>query len=234
MPEDAPQRYEPPEPGRSDRLTAALAAIGKALPLPFAGELATELLDALVGPSLSRRQQEWRASVARALVELEERGRVDLAALTEDEAFVSTVLLASRSALLAHQEEKLAALRNAVLNVAAGVTIEDVRREMLLALVDRLTVAHIQVLKWAEVAQREGLASAIHREGCPAPIYKTVTGREPPGAERQLFFSRVVWLELKELHLAWDQGVRHKEDAGPSPPLLTGFGYDFLQFIEAP
>jgi len=66
--------------------------------------------------------------------------------LCDNEAFVSALVHASRVAIRNHQEEKLEALRNAVLNAALPNAPEESSELMFLDFVDSFTPWHIKVL----------------------------------------------------------------------------------------
>ena len=66
--------------------------------------------------------------------------------LKENPTFISVMLQASQAALRAHQEEKLTALRNSVLNAAAGVEIDEDLQAIFLNLIDTFTPWHLRVL----------------------------------------------------------------------------------------
>ena len=89
--------------------------------IPAVGGPAAELLAAIIVPPLARRRDEWIRALADGLHVLEARVEgFTIAGLAENEAFVSTVMQATTVAVRTHQQEKREALRNAVLNVAAG------------------------------------------------------------------------------------------------------------------
>ena len=91
--------------------------------VPVLGGLAAGLMEVVIGPQLERRRNEWLNSLAERLAKLEQR--VDgfrVADLADDPAFTSAMLQAGVIALRNHNAEKLAALRNAVLNVAVSST----------------------------------------------------------------------------------------------------------------
>ena len=119
---------------------AALSAV------PVAGGPAVELFQLIVQPPLERRREEWMRQVADKLRELEARG-LDLDRLQHNDQFISTVMQASQAALRTHKAEKLAALRNAVINVAKGQAPEETVQHLLLSFVDQLSEMHLRILK---------------------------------------------------------------------------------------
>lgn len=119
----------------------ALAAI------PFVGGAATELFSILIAPPLTQRRDQWLITLAEGLEEL--RNAVpdfDINSLVGNEVFVTAVLQASQVALRNHQEEKLVALRNAVLNSAVGVNTDENIQLMFLNLIDTMTPWHLRIL----------------------------------------------------------------------------------------
>lgn len=108
----------PKNPELEDHCLAAIK--GAVAAIPLGGVLAEELGIVLV-PPLARRRDEWWEHLARRLRELEETvAGFHLEDLSQNEQFVSATLQATQAALRTHQEEKLQALRNAVLNTALG------------------------------------------------------------------------------------------------------------------
>ncbi len=115
--------------------------------IPYAGSSAIELLNAVITPPLERRRQAWMTDIGERLEKLEADG-FDIAALQKNEEFISTLLYASHLAIRTHHEEKLAALRNAVINTARNQAPEATLQQMFLDFVDSLTELHLQILKF--------------------------------------------------------------------------------------
>lgn len=122
----------------------ALAKAGISM-IPVVGGPGVELFQHLVQPPLEKRREAWMHAVGEKLLELEQSG-LDLARLQSNEQFISAVMQASQAALRTHKEEKLNALRNAVLNVAQGQAPEDAVLHLLLSFVDELSESHLQIL----------------------------------------------------------------------------------------
>lgn len=112
--------------------------------IPIAGGLAAEFFELVLAPPLSKRRDEWMESVAKRLQDVE--ANVD--SMRNDPAFVTTALQATQIALRTHQEEKLEALRSAVVNSAIGTAPQDDLRAVFLNLVDAFTPTHLQILKF--------------------------------------------------------------------------------------
>ena len=111
--------------------------------VPVLGGVASELLEVVLGPQVERRRIEWLNSLAERLQRLEEQFegfRLD------HPAFISAMLQAGVIALRNHNTEKLAALRNAVLNVAISSTPGEDEHELFIALIDSFTRWHLRIL----------------------------------------------------------------------------------------
>lgn len=110
--------------------------------VPIVGGAAAELLGLALAPPLEKRRAEWFESVAERLKKVE----VKFETLGDDPAFVTTVLQATQIATRTHQQEKLRALQNAVVNTALHKLADDNLRSLFLAFVDEFTPAHVRML----------------------------------------------------------------------------------------
>jgi hypothetical protein len=126
----------------------AARAIAKAVisAVPVVGGPGVELFQFVVQPPLEKRRAEWMSEIGQRLQALEEKG-LDIEELRQRPEFISAVMQASQAALRTHTEEKLAALRNAVINVAVGQAPEETTTHLLLSFVDELTEMHLRVLR---------------------------------------------------------------------------------------
>ncbi|MDZ7660937.1 hypothetical protein [Thiohalophilus sp.] len=114
--------------------------------VPVIGGPAAELFQNVVQPPLEKRRGEWMAKVGEKLQELEKNG-LNLEDLKENEQFISAAMYASHLALRTHQEEKIAALRNAVVNIATDQAPEEALQHIFLDFIDSLTEVHLRILK---------------------------------------------------------------------------------------
>jgi hypothetical protein len=88
---------------------------------------------------------------------LEQEKRLKVEDLAANDEFISAVMQATAVAVRNHHQEKIDALRNAVLNSALGQCPGDVKSAMFLALVDQFTVWHLRVLKeLSELESQQG------------------------------------------------------------------------------
>ena len=138
---------EAPKPTAGDT-AHALTKAGLSM-IPVVGGPAVELFQHLVQPPLERRRKEWMEQVGEKLQSLEQNG-LNLNDLQGNEQFITAVMQASNAALRTHKVEKLAALRNAVINVASGQGPEEIIQHLLLSFIDEFSEMHLRVLAFAD------------------------------------------------------------------------------------
>jgi hypothetical protein len=90
---------------------------------PGIGSIVAELFGYVLPQPIERRRLKWMTDVAESIYELQENSEINIESLKENQAFISIVMQTSQIAQRNHQEEKLIALRNAVLNTAKGIDI---------------------------------------------------------------------------------------------------------------
>lgn len=137
---------QPPgkSPGREIVERTVEAALGS---VPVVGAALAVTFVTAIGWRLERRREEWFTKLAEAVEELNARvDDFDLETLADNDLFVDAVVTATRTIEHTHQEEKISALRNAVLNsVAPGAPDADTQA-IFLNLVDRFTPSHLRLL----------------------------------------------------------------------------------------
>jgi len=127
----------------------AAREVGRAIvsAIPVAGGPLQVLFETVFSAPLEKRKQEWLERLADVVNELERRiDGFTPAKLAENQTFITVALQATQVALRNHQEEKLSALRNAVLNSALPNPPEEDQQLIFLRLVDQLTSWHLRVL----------------------------------------------------------------------------------------
>jgi len=142
--DDPDIRYRPEMTSKDKAYTNTKALVSA---IPGVGGPLAEVFSAIIAPPIAKRRDEWVESIARQLVELQEK--VDgfkIEDLSQNETFITVVMHASQVAIRNHQKEKLEALRNAVLNSALPNAPEDDIQLMFLNFVDALTSLHLVIL----------------------------------------------------------------------------------------
>lgn len=224
---------EVPKPGIGDYARNIVKGLISSVPVPFAAGVAAEIFSILLASPLERRWEEWAESVAEGLVHLQEQVEgFSLEGLSGNEAFVTVVLKATHLALRNHQEEKLEALRNAVLNSALPGAPEDDMQLIFLDLVDTLTPWHLRVLKlfddplkWAEENQRpvpNGFGRASTRQVL-LQAYPELNGKDD--------LQNKVIKDLSTQNLAEIPGAT-MTSKGAHESRTSRFGKQFLQFVS--
>lgn len=224
----------PPTEGAGDAAhAAARMLIGV---VPIVGGTAVEVFNLIVGPPVQKHLATWREDLARRLIDLI-RDVADVQAEVErlqaNDQFIATTLEATRIAAVTRSQEKLDALRNAVLNVAAGIDVGEIERQMFLRYVDELTEAHLRILSYGagtlrpkEIANYNGW---IHAS--PAQVLTTTFAE----LAQQPELSKRLWKDLVERGLIMEMAAndrRFTERWRESWP--TEFGSKFIHFISAP
>ena len=116
--------------------------------IPLIGGSAAELFNAIIGPPIAKRQDEWIQGIANRLKKLEEKVKgLKLEDLSRKDSFITMMMQASQTAIRTHQQEKLEALQNAVLNSALLNAPEDDMQIIFLNLIERYSLSHIRMLK---------------------------------------------------------------------------------------
>jgi hypothetical protein len=112
-----------------------------------AGAASFELFNSLFSTPLEKRRDRWLDRISRRLLELEEKiDNLRIEELADNEEFVSILIQASQVAIRTHQEDKIKALQNIVLNTALGIEIEDVIRQWCINIIDGFTPVHLKLM----------------------------------------------------------------------------------------
>ena len=222
---DEPSRKTlPATPELTDHRAAVIK--GAISSIPVLGGVLAEELGLILAPPLARRREEWFADLARRLYDLE--NSIDgfkFDDLSNNEQFVSATLQATQAALRTHQQEKLEALRNAVLNTALGDGGDDDRRAIFLSLVDTLTPLHLRILKSLDKNDKLPTRTA----------FSTLVGNVTQQT-KSMIDSRAVKLLIEDLSRA---GLLQRTENQEYVVALEGrwtsaWGHEFLTFITAP
>jgi hypothetical protein len=155
------ERY--PEPTEAD---AAQGAVRVALAaVPVLGGSLTEILSMVLTPALTRRRDDWFKELAEAFESVETKvNGFTTGDLQGNELFVSAAIQATRAAISTHQEEKRAALRNALVNIALGRAPQEDQVQMFLRYVEELTTWHLRVLRFFQSPANHLAAKGLRSE----------------------------------------------------------------------
>ncbi len=144
---------------------------------------------------------------------------------------------ASRVALQTHHAEKLAALRNALLNIAAGRAPDEDQQAIFLGYVEVLSTWHIRIVRFFQAplrfAQQCGARTDYSFAGAPAQPLEQVF---PELNGRRDFYDQIV----RDLHarglLSGDDHMLHTmmTGSGVFAKRTTALADRFLAFIATP
>jgi hypothetical protein len=124
---------------------------GAAGMVPFAGGGLAVAFAYAMGYAYKKRMQNWFDQVAEKLNEHEERlGGLSFEGLADDEAFVDSLVTATRAAQATSSQEKLDALRNGLVNsLAPDAPLLDERLRFF-RLIEQFTPAHLRLLAFLD------------------------------------------------------------------------------------
>jgi hypothetical protein len=237
--QDLPNKEEKPlEKPKAGIADAGHLAVRIALStVPVIGGAAKELFNTVIAPPLAKRQAEWMDSIAQRLTELEKQyDGFEIENLIDNENFISTVFFTTTLNIRTHQEEKIRALENAVLNSALSINIEEDLQHIFLNFIDELTPTHLIVLKyfaspkaWLE-SKNETIPNFSF--GGQNAIFNIAF---PELKKNQEFAKRIVD-DLSERGLAQDWQAMHIGVTATTifAPRITQLGNQFLSFIKSP
>ncbi len=153
-----PSSHIEPAPGKTALdYAVAVAKVGSMAFPPFAGGVA--FIDYLTAPFRGKRMNNRSEEIRLGLNAVSQSVEgLTPERLVENDAFISAFAHATQAVLKTHQAEKREALRNAVLNVAAGTAPSDDLQLIFLNLVDSFTPNHLRVLALLSSKDRSGFA----------------------------------------------------------------------------
>jgi hypothetical protein len=204
---------EPPQRSRQREITEAVGeALVASVPL-VGGALAVAYVKSVTA-SYERRQQQWARDVTAALADLSERvDGLDPESLAQNDTFLDALAHASAVAVTTGQQEKLDALRNAVLNAALPGDIGADLQAMFLRHVGDLTPSHLRMLKLTPESA----------DGSPDPLLRYRTN----------FQNRMEFYEQLENDLVAARLINPQVTVSGHTS-LTWAGRTFLRFITDP
>ena len=194
--------------------------------IPLVGGPAAEVFAAVVAPPLEKRRNTWMQEVGEGLRRLEDRGK-DLAELRENEEFIDIAMSATAAALKTANARKRTALKNAVLNTAAGSSPEESLAQVFVALVDRFTEWHLKILK---VFQNPALRIPLGVRSVAGVLVRAY-----PELESRRPFYEQVWRDLYQNGLVDSDSDILFGGMTPDGALAkrtTKFGDQFLAFVS--
>ena len=115
--------------------------------IPAAGGPLQVAFENIFASPIEKRKEAWLEQLANIVEEVQERVEgMTPEKLAANDAFVTVAMQASQVAIRNHQQAKLEALRNAVLNSALSNPPQEDEQMIFLRLIDQLTPWHLRVL----------------------------------------------------------------------------------------
>lgn len=226
----------PPTQGRTAAIITTLAEAAISA-VPIVGAPVATLLTAGAGGVVNRRLTDWFAELARTVEQLGARvDELQPERLANSDVFADAVMTAARTVEKTSQQEKLDALRNAVLNsVMPGAPDADVRASFF-AIIDDFTPSHLRMLRLYDDPRRwldshrddmfvAHLASSMWNHLVEAALPELV------GEVAARFFAD---LNRDGLVTIRDFDARIWRQNGTSGRVTSGYGQRFLAFIANP
>ncbi len=220
------------EPDSEKAHRVARAAISA---VPVMGGALVEAFSSLIEPPMARRKTEWMVQVTEAINKLYQKGFVTEQDLQSNEKFFTTLVHASNVAIKNHEQEKLNALKNAVLNSALPDAPDDTLQQLFLNLIDSCTSWHIALLK---LFQNPEIWAKNNNHQFPSwsmgGLTAVIESAYPElGNEKDLY--RLVWQELFRSGLLNTDGLGTTMSAsGMLAKRTTEIGDKFVKFISNP
>ncbi|RRB07402.1 hypothetical protein [Larkinella rosea] len=201
--------------------------------IPVLGSAATELFGLVVTPPLDKRRQEWMNEVAEKIKLLEQNNLVDFSSLSQNEQFIDTIVQASSIAIKTSEQEKIVALRNAVINTALNEAPDKTKSQIFLNLVDSFTVWHLTILTFFDKPktwfEKAGQTPPNLMIGNMFSVLKTAF----PNLEGQDELVDLIWNDLHDAGLHSTGGLKTMMSGdGTLAERTTRLGKEFIQFIS--
>jgi len=122
---------------------------------PFVGGPLVEFFTMVIAPPLEKRRDEWLIEIFTCLKKIEkEIEEFKIENLKKNENFISTLFYATQIAMRTHQQVKLEALKNAVINSILTPTVDENLQLIYLNLVDRYTPWHLKLLQFFDISKK--------------------------------------------------------------------------------
>lgn len=227
------EKYKAPRPGTGDVIHAiARAGLGA---IPVAGAAATELLNAIVAPSLEIRRNKWMEEIGQALRVLEEKMGIVLESLQQNEEFIDVVLEATRIAIKTSNQEKREALKNAILNSALPNPPEESLQKMFLSFIDTLTIWQLKLLELFNDPPAYIEKHKVNFSGYDMEAISHLVENAFPELRGRRDLYELIWKDLYSRALVTTEGLHTMiTDSGIIAKRTTEIGKLFLEYIKNP
>jgi hypothetical protein len=220
-------------PDKKEIIAATLK--GAAAGVPFVGGVLAELGDLFLNP-IQKRRENWHTEVKSALNEIKNKYGLLPHEIEADDKFVSALLSATPIAIKTHQQEKIKALKNALINVSNPDDEDFDMSQQFIRYIDELGVIHLKVL-----AGLNKYSDQISKLEKMERVYSELTKKIGLKIERLPF--RTIVQDLHSRFLIQIGDIEEypefatktenfvAENSGINPLTVTELGRNFLEFI---
>jgi len=205
--------------------------------VPAAGGPLQVVFENFFASPIERRKEAWLQQLAGVVKEVEGRvAELTPEKLAENDAFVTVAMQASQIALRNHQQAKLEALRNAVLNAALPNPPQEDEQMIFLRLIDQLTPWHLTVLSLLDSPVRWMERNGVVNPGWGMGGASTVLEHCLPDLRGQRDTYDQIVRELQSDGLIGQGQFLHvtMTGGGMVESRTTDRGKRFIRFITAP
>jgi hypothetical protein len=207
----------------------AEAALGS---VPMVGNALAVTFVTAIGWRLEERRDKWFIELAEGVEKLRERVG-DLEALTDNDLFVDAVVTATRTVEHTHQAEKIAALRNAVLNSVAPDAPDADTQAIILDLIDRFTPSHLRLVTLWDDPPAWFASHGIPQPQAAFATSRTVTVEAGlPEMRGRKDFYMLLASELSSAGMLTANLTGMVQPPSLMSRLTTDFGRQFVRFIS--
>lgn len=213
--------------------------VGRAIvsAIPAAGGPLQVAFENMFTSPIEKRKEAWLNQLADVINEVQKRvSEITPERLAENEAFVTVVMQASQVAIRNHQQAKLEALRNAVLNAALPNPPHEDEQMIFLRLIDQLTPWHLRVLSVLNDPMQWMERNKIHNPGWGMGGTSTVLEHCLPDLQGQRETYDQIVLDLQGQGMLGQGQFLHvmMTGGGMVASRTTERGRRFIEFISAP
>jgi len=213
--------------------------VGRAIvsTIPVAGGPLQVAFENIFTSPIEKRKEAWLNQLADVITEVQQRvSEITPERLAENDAFVTVVMQASQVAIRNHQQAKLEALRNAVLNAALPNPPHEDEQMVFLRLIDQLTPWHLRVLSVLNDPIQWMERNNIHNPGWGMGGASTVLEHCLPDLRGQQETYDQIVLDLQGQGLLGRGQFLHTmmTGGGMVASRTTERGRRFIRFISAP
>lgn|ERR1035437_2559781 len=198
---------------------------------------AAELFSLIIASPMSKRRDAFLTDMYEELKKLKDKiPEFDFDSLKDNDLFQTIIINAAKAAISTHQQEKIEALKNAVLNTVTNININETTQLIFLNDIEKMTPLHIRILLFLQNPTEYYFNVAKLPEMVTTRI-SFVFSTEITGVDLSVITQIINDLESFGF-LEKNQGITINDllTINPNTPISysTFLGNDFLKYITEP